>query len=99
MISNITGNKVIDKCHPPGSELKHEYATFTQDQCLKTCETRMITGCEFRDVSHAECFLHTKYIIDAQVHRLPHGTHTCWKFERGINISCNQKPTERIQFI
>ena len=78
-----------DTCHPHGTEFSEEYATYTQDQCLKICETRMVTGGEYRDVPpNPECILHTKYIIDARGHQPGDEKYICWKFERSTYDSC-----------
>lgn len=87
--NNIIGNIVKDSCHPHGSEFSEEYATYTQNQCLKICETRMVTGGEYRDVPpNPECIVHTKYIIDARGHQPGDEKYTCWKFERSTYDSC-----------
>ena len=76
-----------DKCYQLGSDI-NEFATMTKDQCLKTCEGRMIQGCEFRDMPiKPECIIHTKYVIGATgLQKLEDYKDTCWKFESGIFV-------------
>ena len=87
---NIIGNKVEDRCYPIGKNID-AFATMTRNQCLKTCESRTIQGCEFRADNNAECIFHTKYIIGARNEQPKDGKYTCFRFERGIKIFSTTK--------
>ena len=85
----MLGNKVEDNCYKSGSVIR-DPATLTRDQCLTTCESRMIHGCEFNNVSpNPECIFHTKYIVGTKPNvpgALVHVNKdfTCWPFKRGM---------------
>ena len=81
-VINIIGNKVEDKCYPIGSNID-AFATMTRNQCLKTCESRSIQGCEFRADKKAECIFHTKYIISSRLDEPKDEKYTCFRFKRG----------------
>ena len=89
---NIIGDKVKDKCYQLGSDI-NEFSTITKDQCLKTCQGRMVQGCEFRDMPvKPECIIQTKYVIGATGRQnLGDYKNTCWKFESGRFVIYNRR--------
>ena len=78
----ILGNKVEDRCYKIGGKIE-EFATMTKEQCLKTCTSRIVTGCEHRDYfGKKECFIHTKYIIDYDANSDGDAKYTCVRFKQ-----------------
>ena len=79
----ILGNKVKDRCYKIGGVIE-EFATMTKEKCLKTCTTRIVTGCEHRDYfGTKECFIHTKYVMNYDPNLDGDAVHTCIRFKQG----------------
>ena len=82
------GAKIEDECYQ-GRSSKIHLPTLNKNQCLDTCETKIITGCEFENILPTpECIFHTKYIFGARLKRFGDYQSKCWRFA-GKNLSMN----------
>ena len=94
---DTTGKRIKDLCT---TEYENNFpstpfSTLTREECIHTCESKIVTGCEYRS-EKAECLFHTKIVLGARYGAWANDR--CLKFKLGKE-SCSYFSSQWYNYI